>query len=495
VPSNGFHDRLWEERKPPTSGLFVEPAMRLLVCSNSSPAIVDEETSRLRPGGAGGLVPHLLSLFGAQGGEWFFADVGSRRSWPEQIGRTGLHPVRVSPHDRRCHYEIISIDVLQRLFHYLHDTAFGPSFDDEFRSSWDTYRSVNHAFADALFDIADRSSDETVILVNDYHLLLVAGLARQNIASGRSTIVYSHGVPWCEPDYFSMLPIGIRHEILTSLLCCDAVVFHSSRWQDAFAACCTRDLDDAERLDDAVRYRDRITRLVVAPFPLDSASVLEMQSGDSSRMWRQRFEDLAGSRRILVRVDRLDLWKNHIRGFAAYEGLLRRRPRLVDDVWFLAVMTPPRYQSPLHRKYEAATRAAVQRINERHRRERSDPVLLLGPDPSHETRTRAIAALELASTVLVNPTYEGFSIVAKEAVFLGSASTVLLSTNAGAYEQFPDATTGLDPFDVVGTTDALEAAFAEETTVDLDERAVWRERIRSETAAGWLRDVLAQVER
>jgi trehalose 6-phosphate synthase len=464
------------------------------VCSNSSPATVDDESSTLRPSGAGGLVPHLLGLFSVQGGEWFFADVGSRCSWPERVGRTCLHPIRVSAYERRRHYEIISIDVLQRLFHYLHDTAFGPPFDEDFRRSWDTYRSVNHAFAKAVIDVARLSSEETVILINDYHLLLVAGIARRNGNPGRSTIVYSHGVPWCEPDYFCMLPTKIRDEILTSLLCCDAVVFHSARWRDAFAACCARHLRGAQLVDHAVRYSDRLTRLVVAPFPLDCANLLELKSSSPGRFWRQRFEGLAGGRRMLVRVDRLDLWKNHIRGFVAYEALLRRRPRLVDDVWFLAVMTPPRYRSPLHDRYEASCRATVQAINERHRDGRSDPVLLLGPGPPGETRARAIAALELATAVLVNPTYEGFSIVAKEAIFLGAASTVLLSTNAGAYEQFGSTTAALDPFDVAGTTDALEAALAEKTSVDFDERALWRERIRSETGADWLRDVLAQVE-
>ena len=158
-------------------------------------------------------------------------------------------------------------------------------------------------------------------------------------------------------------------------------------------------------------------------------------------------------------------------------------------------MTPPRYQSPLHRRYQEACRAAVQEINDRHRRGRSDPVPLLGSGPPpDETRARAIAALELASAVLVNPTYEGFSIVAKEAIFVGPASAVLLSTNAGAYEQLGGATTALDPFDVVATTDALEGALAQETSVDLNDRALWRERIRSETAADWLKIVLAQVE-
>ena len=72
--------------------------------------------------------------------------------------------------------------------------------------------------------------------------------------------------------------------------------------------------------------------------------------------------------------------------------------------------------------------------------------------------------------MLVNPTFEGLSVVAKEAVFVGDGSHVLLSTTAGAYEQLGSTTVALDPFDVVGTTDALEAALTGQSKVDLADR-------------------------
>jgi trehalose 6-phosphate synthase len=468
--------------------------MRLVVCSNSHPSTVHETAGHdtaggLRPDGAGGLVPHLLSLLGADGGTWLFADDGSAGQWPDRVGDVELHPVRISTCERRGHYERISIDVLQRVFHYLHTTAFEPAFDEDLAQAWNTYRAVNEAFAGALGHAAAVDSDDAVVLINDYHLLLVAGMVRRANAHAGARIVYSHGVPWCEPDYFSLLPTFVRKAILTSLLCCDDVVFHASRWRDAFARCCARHLRGADVSDDVVGYNDHVTRMIVSPFPLDSETVQELRDGEGVARWRSELQDIARGRHIVVRVDRLDLWKNHLRGFAAFDALLRRRPQLVDDVWFLAVTTPPRYQSPEHLRYAEACRTAVAAINETWRAGRSEPVLLLGPGTPDDVRARAIAALELASTVLVNPTFEGFSVVAKEAVFLGEASAVLLSTTAGAYEQLASTTVPLDPFDVVATTDALEAAVTNANTIDVAVRGRWRERIRSETARDWLSTV------
>lgn len=58
--------------------------------------------------------------------------------------------------------------------------------------------------------------------------------------------------------------------------------------------------------------------------------------------------------------------------------------------------------------------------------------------------------------VLINPTYDGFNLVAKEALLLGDLPSVVLSRTAGAYEQLARAVVPVDPFDVNETGNALE---------------------------------------
>lgn len=467
--------------------------MRLLTCSNSSPAALSAADDNLRPDGAGGLVPHLASLLAAMGGDWVFANVDpSAAHWPRRTGDVRLHPVPVGRAERVAHYEIVAIDVLQRMFHYLHDTETRPSFDADLHRAWGTYRTVNRRFADTAVTIHPAPDTQTVVLVNDYHLLLVPGMIRAFLGDD-VRIVYSHGVPWCEPQYFHMLPQTVRAEILRSLLTCDVVVFHATDWRDAFTRCCARFLPEATVTEGDIQHQGRVTRLAVVPFPLDADAVTSLAASVATDDCAARLTRQAAGRQLLARVDRLDLWKNHLRGFAAHAALLQRKPWLASEVWFLAVMTLPRYRSARHRQYEAACRAAVDELNAKYWRPgRPAVATLLEIENTREARVPAIAALSRAATVLVNPTYEGFSMVAKEAVLLSGTSTVLLSRTAGAYEQLAPVTVPLEPFDVTATADALGQALAGDSAPDQGRRADWRYRIGAERAVDWLSAVLRE---
>jgi trehalose 6-phosphate synthase len=465
--------------------------MRLLVCSNSGPARPRDAGEPLQAAAAGGLLPQLLSLLEA-GGEWVFPDTEpGGPGWPRQVQGVALHPVPVDERQRRRHYEVVSIETLLWLFHYLHDTVASPVFDARLHLAWATYEQVNGLVAERLARALAGGGDEAIVLVNDYHFLLVPGYLAQLGAATDARVVYSHQVPWCGPEYFGLLPGAIREQILSSLLSCQTVVFHSLRWLEAFARCCDRYLPAADVTDDVVRYRGRRTRLLAAPLPLDSARVLHVRQAEATQRWRRRLEELARGRQLMARVDRLDLWKNHLRGFAAYEALLRRRPRLADEAWFLAVVARTRYRSARHEAYEAACQEAVARINElAGGRGRPEAATLLYPDDPSETRQRGVAALEGASAVLVNPTYDGLNMVAKEAVLLSSTAAILLSRTAGAYEELAPVVAPLDPFDVSGTADALEAALAGGVRADAAEAARVRDQVRTEDARSWLRVVL-----
>ena len=106
---------------------------------------------------------------------------------------------------------------------------------------------------------------------------------------------------------------------------------------------------------------------------------------------------------------------------------------------------------------------------------------------------RSVAALQLADVVLVNPIRDGLNLVAMEAVLVSErASALVLSTEAGAWEQLGDAgAIGINPFDVSATADALHLALS----MEHDERADRHDRLRAVVAArtprDWLREQLA----
>jgi trehalose 6-phosphate synthase len=473
--------------------------MRLLTCSNSAPRLIsDEGVLKPSPDVPGGLVPIMAALLQEVGGHWIFtAPAGSREikiqkniSSDQRDGP--WHPLLIDESVVERQRESITIRTLLWLFQYLHDTSVQPSFDQSVRPGWQAYQQVNQMFSDALVRLHENSKDE-VVLVNDFHLMLVPRMFSDSAPRRKGILAYFHHVPWCEPDYFGILPEWMRTELLRSLLCCDFVGFHCSRWGDAFLACCDRFLPDADVGNRTIAYQDHETVVTTAPGPIDAHVLEEVRAQPETEQWQDIFKRKASGRQIITRVDRLDLWKNLVRGFSAYEMLLQQKPSLAADFWFCAIVTPPRLLTDRHKHYQALCKEAVKRINEQFTGG-NEAVSLIYPDGGGSQRNRAVAALSVGSATLVNPTYDGLNIVAKEAVVVNPQAPLLLSVNAGVYPQLATCATAIQPFDVVATADALGQAMEGRSTRIPSDIDTCLSSLRCERPADWLKAILENTQ-
>lgn len=434
----------------------------------------------------------LIALLEENGGHWVFtAPPGTQETGPVRLdGGKWLHPVNLTEETRIRHYDVISIGLLLGLLHYLHDTSVQPFFDRDVKEAWAAYESVNQMYAERLAKLAENVSDEW-ILVNDPHLMLVPEfLAAAAQARRRSRLAYFLGTPWCEPDYFSILPSWLRGRILASLLQCDVIGFHAGRWADAFMACCERYLPGARIDDRTVSYQGSVTRIVDVPFPLDVDVLDRMRDEPATIRWEQRLAGTVQGRRALVRADRLDLWKNLPRGFAAYEAMLERRPELAGECWFGAVVTKPSRAAGRHRDYQQLVEEIVERINARFGKPGQEAVSLIYPGTGGDSRNCVVAALGNSHAAMVNSTYDGLNLFAKEAALLmADQATLLLSVNAGAFQQLQPYVFPLDPFDLDQTSTMMESVLTGGHGSDSGAADGRRELLRSESAASWLKAV------
>jgi trehalose 6-phosphate synthase len=457
--------------------------MRLVVSSNSVPRWDPE--AGLLPRSPGGLVPLLVTLLGENGGDWICTSPPGEPDPGDGVrelpGDVRLHQVWLPDDVREQHYLTIGVRLMLWLFHHLFDTSHEPSFDASFARAWAGYEAANRAHAERLRKVSTGEADE-VLLINDYHLFLVPALLPEE---RRNRVVYVHGLPWCPAEYFGMLPAHVREPILASLLRCDVVAFHSSRWAAAFLDCCVRLLPGAVVAGDRVEYRGRTTSVAVATFPLDGPTLTRLDGEEATQRWRSRLAGPAAGRRVLARADRLDLWKNQPRGFAAYRALLEADPGLVDEWWFCAVATVPSRTTERSRAWREHCESMVADVNERFGRPGRPAVSLVYPDGA-TSRNCVTAALTGAAAVIVNPTWDGMNLVAKEALFLADRAPVLLSENAGAYEHVASWVTPVQPFDVTGTSRALGAALAGSGSAA--GTAEVRAALTGRGASGWLEE-------
>lgn len=430
------------------------------------------------------------------GGRWMFSSFSPEdrevaRSSPGGRERDGfvLQVLDVPEAMHRGHYEVVSVEYLGRLFHYLFELARAPVFDRRFAAAWRDYARVNALYAEAIL----RAPGEDPVFVEDHHLMLVARDVRRLRPSFARPLLYFHHVPWCAPDYFALLPRPVRTEILSGILAHDGVAFHSRRWARAFLDCCDRFLPGAGVAEDTVEWEGRRVPVIAAPAAVDTTALAGSARSPQADRWAARLNRRAAGRHALVRVDRVDLWKNALRGFQAFELLLEQRRELAADVCFLAVLTPTRTWVPEYRRYQQACERAAERINERFggRGRRAPVSLLLASDPRLPDHHRALGALRIADAVLVNPLFDGLNLVAKEAAVVSERdAVVVLSENAGAYEDLADGALGINPFDVEQTADALGRAVDMPARERRSRAATLKRAVRARTPERWVRDQL-----
>jgi trehalose 6-phosphate synthase len=204
-----------------------------------------------------------------------------------------------------------------------------------------------------------------------------------------------------------------------------------------------------------------------------------------------RLEAVVGNRAVVARVDRIELSKNLLRGFLAFEELLRARPEWRERVVFAAAVYPSREGLAEYLAYRQEADGLVRRINETWGTEGWTPILWdVGDD-----YPRSVALLRRADVLLVNPVRDGLNLIAMEGVLANEQDAVLaLSREAGAWEDLAGLAVEVHPFDVSGTAEVLHEALS----LPPDERrsrfTALRERVASRTPADWWADQLAAAD-
>jgi trehalose 6-phosphate synthase len=232
--------------------------------------------------------------------------------------------------------------------------------------------------------------------------------------------------------------------------------------------------------------------LFAAPLGPDAESMRADAASDECADATRDLEDLVADRRLILRVDRVELSKNVLRGFWAYEELLETRPHWRERVVFLALAYPSREHLADYLAYRSEMEHTVARINERFGTPDWTPIVLDVADD----RFRSVAALSRYDVLLVNPVRDGLNLVAKEGPLVNRRDGVLvLSREAGAWEELQAAAFGVNPFDLTGTASALERALDMDPAERASRAALLRQLSTARTAADWLRDQLTEADR
>jgi trehalose 6-phosphate synthase len=367
--------------------------------------------------------------------------------------------------------------------------AYAPDVDVQFREAWfNGYVPVNEGFASAIVAELDRRPDAAVFL-HDYHLYLAPKLVREQ----RPDALLTHfiHIPWPETDYWHVLPAHLRRAIHEGVLANDIVGFHTNRWRLNFLRAC-EDIVGAE-VDHAastVTHDGRTTLVTSHPIGIDPAEFDELRN-DQSVLEQERAIAARRPEFLVVRVDRTDPSKNVVRGFRAFALYLEMHPEMCGRVTLLALLDPSRQDIPEYVEYLAAIEREARGVNQRFQRDGWLPVDLQIAD----NFAQSIAAYKQYDALLVNPVFDGLNLVSKEAPLVNDRDGVLiLSENAGSHEQLGEWALTVNPFDVYGQAEAINAALAMDAVERHQRAEAIRGCVREHDLASWTAAQLADLD-
>ena len=434
----------------------------LIVVSFRGPVVHGrDDTGRTQTAApAGGLVTGLLAL--PDLGTWVCvamtdedrAVAAEGEVVAEVRGRkVALRMVAPEPEAQHQTSSIAANPVLWFLQHELWDLGTNPTFARDEHAAFAGYAAVNAAFGDAVVQELDSCGPDAVVMLHDYHLYLVAAHVRDR----RPEAFLHHFVhiPWPPPETWRTLPSALAELLLRGLLANDVVAFHTEAYVRNFLDTCEQLLGlPVDREEGLVFAEGRRVAVRWYPISLDPESLRTFAAGPEVRAERL---ELQANRpeQLIVRVDRADPSKNIVRGFWALDQMFADHPELLGRVTMLALVQPSRQDIPQYRDYLAEVRRCGAEINERYGTDDWQPVDLRVA----EGLARAVAAYQEADVLLVNPVRDGMNLVAKEGVLLNERDAVLvLSHQAGVFEEIGAFAIGVHPLDVMEQADALHRA-------------------------------------
>ena len=451
----------------------------VVIVSNRGPVsfTVGEDDELVANRGAGGLVSGLRPLVAGTDTLWIAAAMseGDRRAASKGIIDAEDHRIRLvelDPEQYRMAYDVVSNATLWFVHHHLFDLARRPRFDTQWRKAWDAYRAVNFAFAEV---VVHESPPDATVLVQDYHLTLLAPFIAARRPDLR-TVHFSH-TPFAAADELRVLPDDVSIVLLESMAAHDACGFHTARWARAFDHACEEIIGDTPRS-------------FVSPLATDHDDIRGVAASEACARELEWIEEHIGDRLLVARVDRIELSKNLLRGFHAFDDLLERYPEWRERVVFGAFVYPSREGLPEYLAYRQEVESLVQRLNARWGTPGWTPVLF----DTSDNFPRSIAALRRYDALLVNPIRDGLNLVAKEGPLVNDHDGVLLlSPEAGAWAELGHASFQVNPFDVSGTADTLHEALSLPAASRARRSEALRQAAESRTPADWLAEQLASI--
>jgi len=433
---------------------------------------------------AGGLAVGLVDALRENGGLWFgwsgrAAPAGRARLHQEVAGGLMLATLDLAQHELDGYYNGFCNSCLWPLLHFRIDLV---RFE---RADFDSYRSVNARYAQALSKLLKR---EDVVWVHDFHLVPLAEELRQRRV--RQRIGFFLHTPFPPTEILTTLPV---HESLTrALFAYDLIGFQTPEDLERFRNHVVRACRGRAR-GDRVSAFGREIRVGAFPIGIDVEQFHRYAfTAPGSREYARMRRVLRG-RDQFIGVDRLDYSKGLLRRMDAFGRYLEKHPRSHGQVIMLQVAPVSRGSIESYRDFRQELDREAARVNGRFARFDWTPVHYL----NRALPRRTLAGLYRASRVgVVTPMRDGMNLVAMEYVAAqdpADPGVLVLSKFAGASQYLREALL-VNPYDGEETAEAMHLAREMRIQERRRRHEALMRHINVHDVGRWRRDFIAALQ-
>lgn len=441
----------------------------IIIASNRGPFSFKYKKGILKTTrGAGGLVTALSALAERQNVLWVASALAKGDiDWAEanpgvqQVEDMLIQLILPDKKSYDQYYNVISNPLLWFIHHQLWDAPRKPCITQATWEAWENgYIRINRLFANSIIEsintLPDAQDRPIIVFPQDYHLYLVPRFLRDALGDRVQIQPFIH-IPWPGTDAWQILPAQMRNTLLDGLLASDRIGFQTKTAAFNFVQTCRFFLNNAHSYGsrNSIDYDGRKVGAIDYPISIDVEKVEALTQEQQTQLHKHQLANIVGDRKLILRTDRIEPSKNILRGLEAYRSLLERHPEHQGKVIMLALLVPSRMEVDEYQTYFQEIMGLAGMINAEFSDGLWEPVRVIVGN----NYARAIAAMQLYDVLLVNPLADGMNLVAKEGVLVNhKAGVLVLSEQAGAFNELGEYALPVSPFDVYGTAETLHHA-------------------------------------
>ncbi|MEN9234927.1 MAG: trehalose-6-phosphate synthase [Gloeomargarita sp. GMQP_bins_120] len=468
---------------------------RLIIVSNREPYTIQTHGNEIRierlPGG---LVSALDPVLRRRDGIWICWEDASKRSvevddvssdddsidWDRIELPYRIHPVPLTQEEINHYYYGYANTRLWPLFHYFISRC---NFFDE--RDWPNYVTANQKFADA---VVTCTTQEDWIWVQDYHLLLVPELVRQQCPHHKISL-FLH-IPFPALEVFKILPK--RDVILRGMLGSDLLGFHIPDYAEYFLDAVERLLPAEEvqvcRAEKCIFYQGRRIQVGAFPISIDVKKIEGLVRSPTLQAKAKQLRETYPVEYIGISVDRLDYTKGILENLEALQVFFEKYPQYLERFSFIQIAAPTRTAVPAYQQMREQVEQAIGRINGLFSRNNWVPIYYFYRKFSLE---EVLTYFLIADVAMITPLRDGMNLVAKEycAARVDHSGVLILSEFTGAAYELKEALL-VNPFSIEQMADTLYQALTLPPEVAQGKMRALRQTIASHDIHQWVQSYM-----